>query len=91
MPTLILRSDEPYYEGFFVWKTECFVNFSGKLIKKIGTLLLVCVLALSLAACGQSDNGGSADEGGEKSITIAVAAPMTGDNAAFGFGFANAA
>ena len=34
----------------------------GKLIKKIGTLLLVCVLALSLAACGQSDNGGNAED-----------------------------
>ena len=63
----------------------------GKLIKKIGTLLLVCVLALSLAACGQSDNGGNAEEEGEKSITIAVAAPMTGDNAEYGIGFANAA
>ena len=63
----------------------------GKLIKKIGTLLLVCVLALSLAACGQSDNSGNADDEGEKSITIAVAAPMTGDNAEYGIGFANAA
>ena len=54
----------------------------GKLIKKIGALLLVCVLALSLAACGQSE-GGNGGEEGEKSITIAVAAPMTGDNAEY--------
>ena len=71
-----------------------------KLFKKVGALLL----AVSLVACsgggagttsGGESSGGTEQSGGAassgKSITIAVAAPMTGDNAEYGIGFANAA
>ena len=63
-----------------------------KMFKKAFALLLVLMLAMSLTGCNNANNGGG--EGGDtgsKSITIAVAAPMTGDNAEYGIGFANAA
>ena len=53
-------------------------------MKKVLSLVLVLVLVMSMVACGTKSNE-------EKSITIAVAAPMTGDNAEYGIGFANAA
>jgi len=64
-------------------------------MKKITALLLALVLALSLAACGTSTSGGSSPSPSAApqpgTIKIAVAAPMTGDNAEYGIGFANAA
>ena len=66
-----------------------------KLLKKVFALLLVLLVAISLAGCNNNSQGGGQEggegDGGAKSITIAVAAPMTGDNAEYGIGFANAA
>ena len=61
-----------------------------KMIKKVFALLLVLMVAMSLTGCNNNSNNGGSDDGA-KSITIAVAAPMTGDNAEYGIGFANAA
>jgi len=52
-------------------------------MKKLIAVLLTFALMLSLVACGANQ--------GTKTIKIAVAAPMTGDNAEYGIGFANAA
>lgn len=73
-----------------------------KKINKILALILALAMVMSMAACGSSSSSSSSNvassnsgeaassnEGG--SITIAVAAPMTGDNAEYGIGFANAA
>lgn len=62
-----------------------------KMLKKALALLMVLMVAMSLAGCNNNANGGGSSEGDSKSITIAVAAPMTGDNAEYGIGFANAA
>lgn len=69
-----------------------------KKINKVLALVLALVMVMSMAACGTSgsSNSGSSNEGAAASseggsITIAVAAPMTGDNAEYGIGFANAA
>lgn len=56
-------------------------------------------MVMSMAACGSSGSSSSASSdktadapaASGDSITIAVAAPMTGDNAEYGIGFANAA
>lgn len=61
------------------------------MLKKALALLMVLMVAMSLAGCNNNANGGGSSEGDSKSITIAVAAPMTGDNAEYGIGFANAA
>jgi len=52
------------------------------IMKKLIAIFLTLTLMLSLVACGSSQN---------QTIKIAVAAPMTGDNAEYGIGFANAA
>jgi len=49
--------------------------------KKLLTMLLVMALIAMSAACGGSD---------DETVRIAVAAPMTGDNAEYGIGFRNA-
>lgn len=54
-------------------------------MKKILSVVLVLVLVFALASCGK---GGESAAG---VIKIAVAGPMTGDNAEYGIGFANAA
>lgn len=65
-------------------------------MKKVLAVLLALVMMFALVACGSSDNGDGNDdannagsEGGV--IKIAVAGPMTGDNAEYGIGFGNAA
>lgn len=56
-------------------------------MKKFTGIFLTIVIALiSFTACGSNQTGG-----GSEVIKIAVAAPMTGDNAEYGIGFANAA
>ena len=50
-------------------------------MKKVLSLILALVMALSLVACGSSDNG-SAD--GEKVVKIGVFEPQSGDNGAGG-------
>lgn len=70
-----------------------------KKFTKILSLTLALVMVMSMAACGSSGSGSSASSdktadapaASGDSITIAVAAPMTGDNAEYGIGFANAA
>lgn len=72
-----------------------------KKISKVLALVLALAMILSMAACGSSNAGSSNNAGSneaagsndaaQESITIAVAAPMTGDNAEYGIGFANAA
>ena len=74
-----------------------------KKFKKVVALLLALVLVFGLAACGGGNEAPAPSGGGNSggndtpapskggSITIAVAAPMTGDNAEYGIGFANAA
>lgn len=70
-----------------------------KKFTKILSLILALVMVMSMAACGSSGSSSSASSdktadapaASGDSITIAVAAPMTGDNAEYGIGFANAA
>jgi len=52
-------------------------------MKRLTAIILTIALMLGLVACGGNQ--------GAKTIKIAVAAPMTGDNAEYGIGFANAA
>jgi len=52
-------------------------------MKRLTAIILTIALMLGLVACGGNQ--------GTKTIKIAVAAPMTGDNAEYGIGFANAA
>ncbi len=59
--------------------------------KRIFSGLLAAVLAAaSVAGCQQTGTGAGSAQSGE-TIQIAVAAPMTGDNAEYGLGFYNAA
>ncbi len=59
--------------------------------KRIFSGLLAGVLAgASVAGCQQTGTGAGSAQSGE-TIQIAVAAPMTGDNAEYGLGFYNAA
>lgn len=71
-------------------------------MKKVFALLLALAMMAALAACGGSSSttpsGGASSTGGTDApapsgdvVKIAVAAPMTGDNAEYGIGFANAA
>lgn len=66
-------------------------------MKKVFALLLAFIMALGLAACIPADSGSSASQdsvgasAADHVIKVAVAAPMTGDNAEYGIGFANAA
>jgi len=65
-----------------------------KTMRKLGALLLISAMVFSLFACSQNSGNnskGNGDKNVGSSITIAVAAPMTGDNAEYGIGFANAA
>lgn len=78
-----------------------------KTTKKVLAGILALVMLMALAACGGnsggssggggSSSGGSSTSGGDSgaatggTIVISVAGPMTGDNAEYGIGFANAA
>ena len=53
--------------------------------KILAVLLVISLVIFSFAACGSKQTEGDAV------IKIAVAGPMTGDNAEYGIGFANAA
>ena len=61
-------------------------------MKKIAGLIMAAALAAGLAGCGgkESTGGGAGGSSGD-TIKIAVAGPMTGDNAEYGIGFTNAA
>lgn len=66
-----------------------------KMKKVLGMVLAATLVAASMTGCGNK-NAISTSEGGNKetgadTIKIAVAAPMTGDNAEYGIGFTNAA
>jgi len=52
----------------------------------LAILLLIAMALFSLSACGKTQV-----DDNSKVVKIAVAAPMTGDNAEYGIGFANAA
>lgn len=63
-----------------------------KKMKKVLSLAMISAMSISLlAGCGKKE--GSKETGGASgdTIKIAVAAPMTGDNAEYGQGFLNAA
>ena len=75
-------------------------------MKKVITILLALAMTLSLVACGNNtttnnsgntsgnttgDTTGDTTTGADGVIKIAVAGPMTGDNAEYGIGFGNAA
>lgn len=73
-------------------------------MKKVLALLLSLTMLLSMAACGSKDGGTASGDtasgdtsnsdtssGDGKTLKIAVAGPMTGDNAEYGIGFGNAA
>ena len=59
----------------------------------VGSLLTLALVVFVFAACGEgSPASGAGDTGnGDGPVRIAVAAPMTGDNAEYGLGFFNAA
>ncbi len=56
-------------------------NLGGTKMKKLFTLLLVCLLALGLTACGSKESSDSADSG-ETSTTIQIAVPNDTTNEA---------
>ena len=63
-------------------------------MKKVLAVLLALAMVFVLVACGGGETpaGGETEGGAEGGvIKIAVAGPMTGDNAEYGIGFANAA
>lgn len=76
-------------------------NFSMKrTLKTLGVLLAATMVLSTAAGCGKGGSGSSAASGDSSqaasgasgdTIKIAVAAPMTGDNAEYGKGFLNAA
>ncbi len=61
-------------------------------MKKVLSIALTFALSMSLfAGCTQREQESTTNPGSENSVKIAVAGPMTGDNAEYGQGFYNAA
>lgn len=61
-------------------------------MKKALCIILTLALSVSMfAGCSSKEQEGTTATGSENSIKIAVAGPMTGDNAEYGEGFYNAA
>jgi branched-chain amino acid transport system substrate-binding protein len=62
-----------------------------KLKRVFGLISLVAIVVSSMTGCANKGKTTSGDSSSVETIKIAVAGPMTGDNAEYGIGFTNAA
>ena len=62
-----------------------------RLKRVVGLISLVAMVVSSMTGCAKKDASTSGDGASADTIKIAVAGPMTGDNAEYGIGFTNAA